>query len=122
MLAECPRPEPAAQPADHVLLQPHELVAFDRLDAEAAIRTRVQNAFLGNNGALTGILGRYKLFVDTRDEGFGSHVLLDGYREIWLTLFAAAAQPRPAPPRRTLPRGTEKHAYTKITLDKYPLI
>lgn len=71
------------------LLQPHELAALDRLGAEAAIRTRVQSAFLGNNVALTRILGRYKFFVDTRDEGFGSHVILDGYWEIWLTLFLA---------------------------------
>lgn len=70
-------------------MQPHELAALDRPRAEAAIRTRVQSAFLGNNVALTRILGRYKFFVDTRDEGFGSHVLLDGYWEIWLTLFLA---------------------------------
>lgn len=78
-----------ASPTALALLQPHELAALDRLGAEAAIRTRVQNAFLGNNVALTRILGRYKFFVDTRDEGFGSHVLLDGYWEIWLTLFLA---------------------------------
>jgi FkbM family methyltransferase len=38
---------------------------------------------------LVRVLGRYKLYVDTRDRGFGSHVLLDGFWEIWLTLFCA---------------------------------
>jgi FkbM family methyltransferase len=36
---------------------------------------------------LTRILGFQKFYVDTRDVGFGGHVLLDGYWEIWLTLF-----------------------------------
>ncbi|WP_244642324.1 FkbM family methyltransferase [Phyllobacterium sp. 628] len=35
------------------------------------------------------ILGRYKFYLDTRDRGFGSHLLLDGYWEIWLTQFCA---------------------------------
>ena len=74
---------------DQSLLQPHELAALDRRDAEAAIRAHVQSAYLGDNTALTRILGRYKFFVDTRDHGFGSHILLDGFWEIWLTLFCA---------------------------------
>jgi hypothetical protein len=71
------------------LLQPHELAALDRLHAEAAIRSRVRSVYLGDHVALTCILGRYKFFLDTRDRGFGSHVLLDGFWEIWLTLFCA---------------------------------
>jgi FkbM family methyltransferase len=71
------------------LLQPHELAALDRQHAEAAIRSRVQNAYLGDRVALSLILGRYKFFLDTSDVGFGSHVMLDGFWEIWLTLFCA---------------------------------
>lgn len=71
------------------LLHLHELMAFDRQQAELAILQRVSNAYLGNHTALVRVLGRYKLYVDTRDRGFGSHVLLDGFWEIWLTLFCA---------------------------------
>jgi FkbM family methyltransferase len=72
-----------------VLLHLHELIAFDRHQAEAAILQRVTSAYLGNDTALVRVLGRYKLYIDTRDRGFGSHVLLDGFWEIWLTLFCA---------------------------------
>ncbi|TIX87008.1 FkbM family methyltransferase [Rhizobium sp. P44RR-XXIV] len=71
------------------LLHLHELIAFDRQQAEIAILQRVSSAYLGNNTALVRVLGRYKLYVDTRDRGFGSHILLDGFWEIWLTLFCA---------------------------------
>lgn len=71
------------------LLQLHELAAFTRRDAEVQIRRRVQSAYIGNDTSLTRILGRYKFLIDTRDEGFGFHVLLDGFWEIWLTLFCA---------------------------------
>ena len=71
------------------LLHLHELMAFDRHQAETAILQRVNSAYLGNHTALVRVLGRYKLYVDTRDRGFGSHVLLDGFWEIWLTLFCA---------------------------------
>ena len=71
------------------LLHLHELMAFDRHQAETAILQRVNSAYLGNHTALVRVLGRYKLYVDTRDRGFASHVLLDGFWEIWLTLFCA---------------------------------
>lgn len=71
------------------LLHLHELMAFDRHQAEAAILQRVTSAYLGDHTALVRVLGRYKLYIDTRDRGFGSHVLLDGFWEIWLTLFCA---------------------------------
>ena len=58
-----------------------------RGEAEHAIRRAVQSLYLGDHIALTRILGFYKFFIDTRDVGFGGHVLLDGYWEIWLTLF-----------------------------------
>lgn len=71
------------------LLHLHQLMAFDRHQAEAAILQRVTSAYLGDHTALVRVLGRYKLYVDTRDRGFGSHILLDGFWEIWLTLFCA---------------------------------
>jgi FkbM family methyltransferase len=71
------------------LLQPHELAGLDRQTAESAIRSRCRAAYLGDHVALSCILGRHKFFIDTRDVGFGSHVVLDGFWEIWLTLFSA---------------------------------
>lgn len=64
-----------------------DLASMSRTEAEQAIRGAVQTAYLGDHTALTRILGFQKFFVDTRDVGFGGHVLLDGYWEIWLTLF-----------------------------------
>lgn len=71
------------------LLHLHELMAFDRGQAETAILQRVTSTYLGDHTALVRVLGRYKLYVDTRDRGFGSHILIDGFWEIWLTLFCA---------------------------------
>ncbi len=52
---------------------------------EARIRSLCANAYLGADTALCLILGRYKLFVDTTDLGLSSHLLLDGYWEMWVT-------------------------------------
>ena len=52
---------------------------------EASIRWRCRNAYLGDNTSLCRILGRYKCFVDTRDVGLSSHLLLEGYWELWVT-------------------------------------
>jgi FkbM family methyltransferase len=35
------------------------------------------------------MLARYKFFTDTRDIGFATHLLTDGYWEMWLTQFMA---------------------------------
>jgi len=52
---------------------------------EAAIRRLCVNAYLGDASALCRVLGRYKMFVDTRDIGLSSHLLIDGYWEMWVT-------------------------------------
>lgn len=52
---------------------------------EAVIRALCANAYLGNGRALCRVLGRYKMIVDTNDVGLSSHLLLDGYWEMWLT-------------------------------------
>lgn len=56
---------------------------------EHACRAQVQPVYLGGFTALCRILGRYKFYVDTRDEGFGSNILLDGFWEMWLTMAIA---------------------------------
>ncbi|WP_340315018.1 FkbM family methyltransferase [Rhizorhabdus argentea] len=52
---------------------------------EAVIRGMCANAYLGKGTSLCNVLGRYKMFVDTSDIGFSSHMLLDGYWEMWVT-------------------------------------
>lgn len=52
---------------------------------EAAIRSLCASAYLGDGRALVRVLGRYKMFVDTRDVDIGAHLLLDGFWEMWVT-------------------------------------
>ena len=57
----------------------------DRWRHEAVIRGLCQSAYLGDHQALCRVLGRYKMYVDTRDVGVASHLMLDGYWEMWNT-------------------------------------
>src|SRR4051794_37195174 len=56
---------------------------------EVLCRARAQPVYLGENEALCRILGRYKLYVDTRDKGLCAHPLLDGHWEMGLTMHIA---------------------------------
>jgi len=56
---------------------------------EALCRARTQSAYVGENEALCRILGRYKLYVDSRDSGLSAHLLLDGFWEMGLTMHMA---------------------------------
>lgn len=56
---------------------------------EALCRARAQPVYLGGNEGLCRILGRYKMFVDTRDRGLCAHLLLDGCWEMGLTIHMA---------------------------------
>jgi FkbM family methyltransferase len=67
----------------------HEFAYRSQRVLEALCRARVQPAYIGENQALCRILGRYKLFVDTRDQGLCAHLLLDGFWEMPLTMFMA---------------------------------
>lgn len=57
----------------------------DRWRHEAVIRGLCQTAYLGDHTAICRVLGRYKMFVDTKDVGVASHLMLDGYWEMWNT-------------------------------------
>ena len=70
-------------------LYPHHLATWPRSTLEAAIRRRVQTAYLGNGLVLARVLGRHKIFLRSSDRGFACHLMLDGYWEIWLTQFFA---------------------------------
>jgi FkbM family methyltransferase len=72
-----------------VLIPPRQLLALPRDKAESVTRTHVRPMLLGDHRALSIILARYKFFSDTRDVGFGTHILTDGFWEMWLTQFMA---------------------------------
>lgn len=67
------------------LFDPSALLTEPRSDNEFKIRRLCDNAYLGDHISLCRVLGRYKMFVDTRDVGLSSHLLLDGYWEMWIT-------------------------------------
>jgi FkbM family methyltransferase len=71
------------------LLSPLDLQTLDRQNLESRCRALTSPVYLGNQTAICRVLGSYKLYVDTADTGFSSHVLLDGYWEMWLTIFFA---------------------------------
>lgn len=50
-----------------------------------SIRALCHNAFLGNHQSLCRVLGRFMMYVDTRDTGFASHMLMNGFWEIHIT-------------------------------------
>ena len=69
-------------------LQLFDLAALGRsrrVANESVIRASCKVAYLGQNTALCRVLGRYKAYVDTTDIGLCSHLMLDGYWEMWVT-------------------------------------
>ena len=56
-----------------------------RGDNEALLRGLCQTAYLGDHQVLCRVLGRYKMYVDTRDVGLSSHLMLEGFWEMWVT-------------------------------------
>ncbi len=61
------------------------LLSAPRPDNEAMIRSLCRTVYLGSDTALCRILGRYKMYVDTRDVSISSHLLLEGFWEMWVT-------------------------------------
>ncbi len=61
------------------------ILSYPRAHVESEIRALCSTAYLGDNDALCRILGRYKMYVDTRDVGIASHLMLEGYWEMWVT-------------------------------------
>lgn len=78
---------PAAAPHDGSLLQLRDLLALPREHAVNAFRKRCQTSYLGDGVALCRVLGRFHMFVQTTDRGFGVHVMHTGGWEMPLTEF-----------------------------------
>ena len=70
-------------------LEVGEFAYRSRRSLEALCWARAQPVYLGENEGLCRILGRYKLCVDTRDQGLCAHLLLDGFWEMGLTMYIA---------------------------------
>lgn len=76
----------ATTPAQMVEIQTvSHLMRETRVRSEAAIRALCHSAYLGDNTTLCRVLGRYKMYVDSRDFGIAPHLMLDGYWEMWVT-------------------------------------
>lgn len=73
------------QPDKGAIFDIWQLLAQPRVVNEAIIRGLCRNAYIGDHTALCRVLGRYKMFVDTRDLGIASHLLMDGFWEMWVT-------------------------------------
>lgn len=69
----------------HPIYDIWRVLSEPRDQAEAEIRALCQTAYLGDHEALCRVLGRYKMYVDTRDVGIASHLMLEGYWEMWVT-------------------------------------
>jgi FkbM family methyltransferase len=61
------------------------LLSEPRDQVEAEIRALCRTAYCGDHTALARVLGRYKIYVDTRDTGIAAHLMLDGFWEMWVT-------------------------------------
>jgi FkbM family methyltransferase len=72
------------------ILSLEELATGDRFALESYCRAQAHPVYLGDHTAICRLLSRYKFYVDTRDRGFGSNVLLDGFWEMWITMFIAS--------------------------------
>src|SRR5205823_14944097 len=77
------------RPATLEPISPLELKTLGRYQLENRCRALANPVYLGDWTALCRILGCYKLYLDTADTRFGSHGLLEGYWEIWVTVFLA---------------------------------
>jgi FkbM family methyltransferase len=67
------------------LLQPHDLRLGRRGTNERLIRGACNAVYCGDHTALCRVLGRYKAYVDTTDVALSSHLMLEGYWEMWVT-------------------------------------
>ena len=70
-------------------LQLSALAEMTAAQAEKEIRARARAVYLGDHLTLARVLGQSKMLLPTTDVGFASHLMLDGFWEIWLTLFFA---------------------------------
>jgi FkbM family methyltransferase len=64
-----------------------ELRHGDRSQLEDRIRGAARYAALDRDVGLARVLGRYKMFVNPKDDAVSAHLILDGFWEMWNTVF-----------------------------------
>jgi FkbM family methyltransferase len=69
------------------LLELADLQTGDRAQLEGRIRGAARYAALDRDFGLTRVLGRYKMFVNPKDDAVSAHIILDGFWEMWNTIF-----------------------------------
>src|SRR5688572_21955214 len=62
-----------------------DILSLTAFEFESICRSNASYAYLGNNKAVCRVLGKYKIYVDTRDIGITPHLVMDGFWETWLT-------------------------------------
>ena len=56
-----------------------DILSRTAFEFETVCRENSGYAYLGNNKALCRVLGKYKIYVDTRDIGITPHLVTDGF-------------------------------------------
>jgi FkbM family methyltransferase len=74
---------------DGSLFKMSDLLDLPRADVVNELRKRCQTTYLGDSTALCRVLGRFHMFVQTTDHGFGVHVMHTGAWEMPFTEFVA---------------------------------
>lgn len=75
---------------DWCLVSPRELFASaDARDWEGRCRRMTFNAYVGEDTIFCRALARFDMYVSTRDQGLGPHLIGKGYWEMWVTRVVA---------------------------------
>ena len=79
---------PGLNERDWRMVSPRVLFASsDPAVWEGRCRRMTFNAYVGDETVLCRTLARFKMYVSTRDEGLGPHLIGEGYWELWITRF-----------------------------------
>jgi len=60
---------------------------------ERFCESKTQYAYLGNGEALTRVLGKYLMYVDSQDTSIAPHFIMNGYWESWITQALSRLKP-----------------------------
>ena len=69
------------------LIEMRSLRVEQRTHLEAMIRARTGYAAIAPDAGLARVLGRYKMYVAPDDDAISSHLIMDGFWEMWNTIF-----------------------------------